>query len=46
VQAKEEAVQALEAQLKNKNHCIDMLVVLCVLLLIAVVVILMNGKKA
>jgi hypothetical protein len=27
VQAKDEALQALKAKLKNKNQCIDMLVV-------------------
>jgi hypothetical protein len=43
LQAKSEAMQALEAQMKKKNRCIDMLVVLCLFLLISLVVILLNG---
>jgi hypothetical protein len=44
LKAKEDAIKTLQAQLKNKNHCIDMLVLLCVLLLMTMVVILFNGK--
>jgi lipopolysaccharide/colanic/teichoic acid biosynthesis glycosyltransferase len=43
LQAKSEAMQELEAQMKKKNRCIDMLVVLCLFLLISLVVILLNG---
>jgi len=46
VQAKEQVVALLEARLKNKNKCIDMLAVLCMFLLLTMVVILCNGNKA
>jgi chromosome segregation ATPase len=43
LQTKAELMQALQAQINQKNSCIDILVVLCLILLMTLVVIMLNG---
>jgi hypothetical protein len=43
LQTKAELMLALQAQINQKNSCIDILVVLCLILLITLVVIMLNG---